>query len=526
MRIKSIFLFLLLPFFANAGIIKEGNCGIIVTEMENGRLDSINFVVKGILQDNGAGYSTVLVSFPDSAMKKYGVASGMSGSPAYINGKLIGAISSTWPFLNQPMGNITPISEMHKLKNTVSGVNVTGESSDIYVSYSLPTFLSFADSIMRERHLDVKSASASDSVYDVSPGHTVGIGLISGDMTVAIVGTITEKKGNEIYAFGHPAFGLGKEKFPLVSCKTMTTASSKYMSFKIPVVGRAIGSVVNDGYAGIYALLNRKAPVIKTTLTVNGNHYKYNLASSGYLSPLLFQMAAFHASSKSFLQNDKNSFIARFNIAGNNFHVKSTIFGRRKLAPFNFIAYISSVLNAIYDNGKRKMRIDSINVNITTVNHDLFEKIKKVSIIPKWSRGNNTFRIKVITSRFRKSNSSFSMEYTSNRLRPGKYTLVSMGRDAYVRLLKDYRFFDEDNIDDMILLLNKTPQKPYIYYVILDSKMAAIIDNKYYDKIPADFLSGKDGNITYVKRLVSVDSVPVTFVPEGKATTSFIVEEK
>jgi len=418
MSIKSIIVLFLFPLFLNAGSIREGTHGIIVTEMENGILDSINFVVKGSVQDNGSGYPTILVSFPDSVMRKYGVASGMSGSPAYVDGKLIGALSSTWPFLNQPLGNITPIEEMHKLKNTASAGNLTEKSQNIYVSCSIPTFLSFTDSIMKERHLTVKSASASDSSYPVLPGYSVGIGLISGDMTVAIVGTITEKSGNEIYALGHPALGLGQEEFPLVSCKTVTTASSKYMSFKIPVIGKAVGSVINDGYSGIYALLDRRAPTIRTTVSIDKKYYSYNLASSSYLSPLLFQMAVFHATSKSFLQNDKNSFIAHFN------------------------------------------------------------------------------------------------------------SLVLMGRNTYVKLLENYKIFDRNNIDDMISLLNETPQKPYLYYAILDSRRGGIIGNKYYDEIPADYLQGDNSDISYVKRIISVDSIPIPFVPEGKVITSFIVEEK
>jgi|GEM_PF-2292298 len=526
MSIKSIIVLFLFPLFLNAGSIREGSHGIIVTEMENGILDSINFVVKGSVQDNGSGYPTILVSFPDSVMRKYGVASGMSGSPAYVDGKLIGALSSTWPFLNQPLGNITPIEEMHKLKNTASAGNLTEKSQNIYVSCSIPTFLSFTDSIMKERHLTVKSASASDSSYPVLPGYSVGIGLISGDMTVAIVGTITEKSGNEIYALGHPALGLGQEEFPLVSCKTVTTASSKYMSFKIPVIGKAVGSVINDGYSGIYALLDRRAPTIRTTVSIDKKYYSYNLASSSYLSPLLFQMAVFHATSKSFLQNDKNSFIAHFSIEGNNIHLKSTLFGRRKFAPFNIIAPLSSVLNEMYDNSKRKIDIDNIKIDVTTVDHDIFGKIKTLSIVPKLSRRNGKFTINVTASRFRKCDTTLSIEYFNNRLKPGKYSLVLMGRNTYVKLLENYKIFDRNNIDDMISLLNETPQKPYLYYAILDSRRGGIIGNKYYDEIPADYLQGDNSDISYVKRIISVDSIPIPFVPEGKVITSFIVEEK
>jgi len=53
MSIKSIIVLFLFPLFLNAGSIREGTHGIIVTEMENGILDSINFVVKGSVQQKG-----------------------------------------------------------------------------------------------------------------------------------------------------------------------------------------------------------------------------------------------------------------------------------------------------------------------------------------------------------------------------------------------------------------------------------------------------------------------------------------
>jgi hypothetical protein len=45
-------------------------------------------------------------------LEKTGVIAGMSGSPVYIDGKLIGAVAYGFPFSKETIGGITPIADM------------------------------------------------------------------------------------------------------------------------------------------------------------------------------------------------------------------------------------------------------------------------------------------------------------------------------------------------------------------------------------------------------------------------------
>ncbi len=523
-RIILLF-FLFIPLYLCAFEVHPGDKGIVVTEIEHGNLDTLHFIVKNSTGDNGSGFPSILISFTDSIAYKYGVASGMSGSPAYINRKLIGALSSTWPFLNKPLGNITPIEDMHHLKGKTS-LQSNLKSSEIFVSCGSPQFVNFADSILKIRMLDVKTASYSDSVFPVTPGHAIGIALITGDMTAAIVGTITEKRGNEIFAFGHPALGLGKSKFPLVSCKTITTASSRYMSFKIPEIGKTVGAVMNDGYSGIYGLLGEKAPLIEANIHIDGNCYHYKLASSKYLSSLLFQLIAFHASSKSFLHSEKNSFRMDYEIGGKKYKIKSHMFGKREYAPFNIINKISSLMDLIYENENMNLEIDTINLFINSIDRNIFYELKRVGIVPEISRQTKLFNVNVTLSHFRENDSTFTFLLRHNRIKPGKYILSLMDRDAYVNFLQSYRIIDKDNVRDIVSTVNSLPEKPFVYYVIFSSEKAFIIKNMYFDKLPLDSPLLGQFNIKHVKRIVRIDSIPVNFVPVGSVSTSFFVEAK
>ena len=54
----------------------------------------------------------ILVRAEDPRVEFSGIAAGMSGSPVYIDGKLLGAIAYAWSFAKEPLAGVTPIEAM------------------------------------------------------------------------------------------------------------------------------------------------------------------------------------------------------------------------------------------------------------------------------------------------------------------------------------------------------------------------------------------------------------------------------
>ncbi|HMI31984.1 MAG TPA: SpoIVB peptidase S55 domain-containing protein, partial [Candidatus Limnocylindrales bacterium] len=75
-------------------------------------VDSFPMTILGVLKGNRPGADLILARARGDFLERTGIIAGMSGSPVYIGGKLIGAVSYTWAFTKDPVAGITPIGEM------------------------------------------------------------------------------------------------------------------------------------------------------------------------------------------------------------------------------------------------------------------------------------------------------------------------------------------------------------------------------------------------------------------------------
>src|SRR5262245_23469187 len=92
--------------------IREGMTGVGRTVLKGTKLEEFRFEVLGVLRNTSPGRDMVLARLSGLELEKTGVIAGMSGSPVYIDGKLLGAVAYAWPFGKEPIAGITPITQM------------------------------------------------------------------------------------------------------------------------------------------------------------------------------------------------------------------------------------------------------------------------------------------------------------------------------------------------------------------------------------------------------------------------------
>jgi len=94
--------------------VRPGMTGIGRTVFEGDRLDEFKVHVLGVLHNViGPRRDLILARLEGGPLANAGVIAGMSGSPVYIDGRLVGAVSySLGEFSKEPIAGITPIAEM------------------------------------------------------------------------------------------------------------------------------------------------------------------------------------------------------------------------------------------------------------------------------------------------------------------------------------------------------------------------------------------------------------------------------
>jgi hypothetical protein len=248
------------------------------------------------------------------------VAGGMSGSPVYINGKLIGAVALRLSvFSPDAICGITPIELMLEINdfdksrpdnartpdrlvarnaevdvpNEMLGQLVAAgggkgmQSVQTMVPIESPLVLSgFHESTLREfgplfqqlgitavqggiagntQHGAKLSAGWQNSL---NPGDTVAGVLVNGDMSVTGVGTVTYNDGKRVLAFGHPFFNLGPVDMPMSKGEVLMTLSSAFQPNKIANATDIVGALKQDRHSGIMGVLGAQSEMIPVTLKV------------------------------------------------------------------------------------------------------------------------------------------------------------------------------------------------------------------------------------------------------------------
>jgi len=134
----------------------------------------------------------------------------------------------------------------------------------------------------------------------LTPGTSVSVQLVRGDYSIAASGTVTFRKGEQIYAFGHPFLGLGGSDMPMTESSVITVIPNAFNSFKLAVPGNMVGIISQDRATGIYGQLGRAAKMIPVTLNLHTSRnrdekFSFEMVNDEYLTPLLMTVAVFNS---------------------------------------------------------------------------------------------------------------------------------------------------------------------------------------------------------------------------------------
>jgi hypothetical protein len=303
------------------------------TVFEGDRLDEFKVHIVGVLRNViGTRRNLILAKLEGGPLANTGVIAGMSGSPVYIDGRLVGAVSySLGNFAKEPIAGITPIDEMidaatipgprRQLARAELQMPLTAETMRASLRQAFSWVRPFADSPNDVRVLGgdgsvnpgigtllrpiatpltlggfdagvidpvaegfrdqgfvpvfagaMQAPSAANSqrptANPLRPGDPVGVALMSGDLELGATGTVTDVDGSKVYAFGHPFYNLGPTQFPMTRAYVHTLLPSLMSSMKIASTGEVIGTIQQDRFTTIAGTLGPGPQLIPIKLTL------------------------------------------------------------------------------------------------------------------------------------------------------------------------------------------------------------------------------------------------------------------
>ena len=342
--------------------IERGQRGYGLSVFAGHEPERFEFEVLGVLHHSTPELSYIMARLSGQDLERSGVAGGMSGSPVYLDDRLVGAVAFSYLFGLDAIAGITPIQAMRRLSelpaaSPIPGLPVSSGGLGSDLRSWAPSFeqLARGERIegLLDRHLTQltgggggtpsgmgpawtwTAAGFGDPVRSLLEGHVgtlrpvlAGLGagavagaalgsstqgalaqdlvggsavsavLVDGDLHLAAHGTVTERQGDEILAFGHPMFGLGPIQVPLATSEVVTVIASTANSFKVSNAGTVIGIFDQDREAGVRGRLGVEPPQTPLEIRLKGaaeRTYLMRVAEIQAMRPLLMTVATLGA---------------------------------------------------------------------------------------------------------------------------------------------------------------------------------------------------------------------------------------
>lgn len=310
-----IFLFLLI-FHATAfalpptmalSEVQPGMKGYALTVVDSSnKIKSFDVEIIGTL-DNGKGSATYIMAKASGPVIDYtgGVLQGMSGSPVYINNKLIGALSAGIKDMNPFIFFITPIDSMLKiwdLQDDFARAPIQNNFDDKAVFFCSGFDSNGAEFLRKSLNLKdlTVAASSSDLNFNsaLEPGSAFGVSVVAGDFVVGATGTVTALDDKKLVGFGHSFTHLGNVNYFMNEANVISSVSGLSGGMKIASVGSIIGRINQDRESGVGGVIGSFPSVVPIQIHVNDENYESLIAYNESLIPKLGGAIAYSALSK------------------------------------------------------------------------------------------------------------------------------------------------------------------------------------------------------------------------------------
>ncbi len=489
--------------------IKPGMEAYCLTVYKGTAVEKFGLEVLSVVRDFMPGRDAILVRGTDERFIHSGPVAGCSGSPVYIDGRLAGALATGWQFSKDPLYGVTTIADMLRVGSVAdkAGGESLNDGLGLALDFSRP--IDFAQvekkilSPVSSSRRELAGASALPSPVVVSgmpesvagdldeslrplgfmvvpgagggkaadvcdikpvPGACLTVPLVTGDITIDVVGTLTEVRGDDIYAFGHSFLGYGPVDLPMAMGQVHTVSSSLVRSFKVGTSLNVIGAFRADESTAVRGRIGASARMIPLTVTVSryndSQPRKYNcmIADNRMLTPRLLRAVV---SSAGLLQGEMPpdntvSYKGTIETEGEGTIVFDNVSTGEGLNEV--VRDTMSPLGLLMNNPYRQVRIKSINVDLDIRGKDISSAVWSVGLSGSRVKRGDNLDVEVVTESVRSQKQKYNFSFTVPDNTPvGTYQLIICGGLEYEDFLRKavpHRFAPE-NMDTLVEVINR-----------------------------------------------------------------------
>ena len=522
--------------------IKPGMTGYGLTVFHGDRVERFNVEVIGVVKKILNGRDAILARLSGGEMGKNCVIKGMSGSPCYINGKLIGAVSFGFDFSKEPICGITPIVDMldaladtSPKKDSIAhlsapswsmtpqqnGMTMTSGGGmhmvPLVAPLSLVGFSPRAEEYLSRKFQDIglsvtsgssggMNPSLSSADKKIEPGSAVSVLLANGDFTIAATGTATTRFGDKVIAFGHPFMQGGSIDFPMATAYVHQVMPSLAVSFKLASPVNVVGAVTADRPWGIGGLVGHTPHMIPATYTVvdEPRHiektYHVSVIDHPEMTPDLLASTA--TSAVDATHQTAGPYVAKvestFEAEGLDPIVRTDRFATG-ISPKSFMdmltgggdpigRYVQRVANSIMNNEWQRASIKGVKLKITLEDGHKTAKIDRIYIDKPYAAPGDDVLVTAVIKPFNHESYERTMKFTVPRDIPDGNMLIGIagGQDyEYIKNRLGIIALDAENLKQIAQHIREESRGDQMSLVVGLPEQSLMVNGKKLVNPPA-----------------------------------------
>ncbi len=517
------------PVFLDPEDIRPGMRATVRTVLQGTAITDLTVEILSVVHSTGPGQDLILARALGEPLESQGVSQGMSGSPAYVDGKLLGAVSTAWSFAKEPLLGITPARQMQaeaaRSAQDASPPAKPGPRATPLdprrappapaadrrgmAPIGAPLVLSGFDSRVVALAADWLSpwgftvteggtAGRTQKGGAIEPGATLGVRLAGGDVDMTAIGTVTWVDGDRVHGWGHPFFQAGDVEMPLVTGYIHAVIPSQAISFKMGSGGDVVGTITNDRRSGISGRLGRMPRLTSFDLVIrdaDGGETKhhYELLRDRHLGPVLVGLVATSSllASEGLIADETVRFRQRLVLEDGRDTVVETMFTGEQTVE-RIATLLSQATTALAQNPFEDVKVDRIEAEIVLEPGIRAGFLTGVTLDDDTPRPGDTLTGTYVLRDYRGARSTHRFRIPlPEDAREGRYLLLlaDAATAEQYEAERDPRSYRPETLDELLERIRRLARTDAVHVHLYRQSQGVQVDGRPLPDLPASALS-------------------------------------
>lgn len=568
--------------------IHRGLRGVAYTVFEGTQPEPMEVEILGVLHDAiGPKQDMILARLHGTKPEYTGVVAGMSGSPVYIDGKLVGALAyRIGQFSKEPIAGITPIEEMLEVRDQGSGrdleiakkqgaelraqgagtasftaASISSKSASddsgfgagmiqpmdtplVFTGFS-PEALTFwkehASGVGLTAVAGIGGAASNEKQPEpIVPGSAISAVVMRGDLNMAATCTVTYVDPKQLLACGHPITQYGPVSMPMTKANVVATLPSPLNAFKIINTTETVGSFTEDRETAIKGLFGRTARMIPVNVHVTGEKPRslhLEVIDQPQVTPMAVMVSVFQGLMQANNYAAETTYRVRgsVKVAGYPAVKLENLVAPTDTLPANLMAalVVGDRFSKLYDNTARRTQLESVDIDVEAIPRRLTAQIESAQVNATDVHAGDTVTVEATIRPYRGEVRNVRIPITLPAILPeGQVRLLVSDGITLDRLSQPIQLGGGQPLDvsATIAQLNSAHASDRLYVTLLAPEAQAAIEGRTLTAIPISManvlapLKDSRGMVLNGESALPVASVPVDAVLSGQQVVALRIE--